>query len=105
MAKSDNQLRRERILDAAAELFIHYGYDKTTVSDIAQTAGVSKGAIYLHFDGKDALLEGLIIREMKIYAEKWLALLEKLRSYNPLLICFDVLSDFTTLIHGELPIL
>lgn len=76
MAKSDNEEREGRILDAAADLFVHYGYDKTTVSDIAQRAGVSKGAIYLHFESKDDLLEGLILREMQTYAEKWLELIE-----------------------------
>ena len=69
----ENDTRKQRILDAAAELFVHYGYDKTTVSDIARQAGISKGAIYLHFKSKDDLLEGLIIREMQHYAEKWLA--------------------------------
>lgn len=76
MAKSNNEEREGRILDAAADLFVHYGYDKTTVSDIAQRAGVSKGAIYLHFESKDDLLEGLILREMQTYAEKWLELIE-----------------------------
>lgn len=76
MAKSDNQEREQRVLDAAADLFVHYGYDKTTVSDIARRAGVSKGAIYLHFESKDHLLEGLIVREMQTYAEKWLELIE-----------------------------
>jgi len=76
MAKSDNEAREQRILDAAVDLFVHYGYDKTTVSDIAREAGVSKGAIYLHYDSKDALLEALIIREMQIYAETWFDLLE-----------------------------
>lgn len=76
MAKTGNEEREQRILDAAADLFLHYGYDKTTVSDIARRAGVSKGAIYLHFDSKDALLEALIIRELMNYAETWLDLLE-----------------------------
>lgn len=76
MAKSDNKEREKRILDVAADLFIHYGFDKTTVSDIAREAGISKGTIYLHFKGKDALLEGLVIRETQAYAEKWLDLLE-----------------------------
>ena len=76
MAKSDNEARRQRILDAAAALFIHYGYDKTTVSDIAREAGVSKGAIYLHFDSKDDLFEGLLLREMTTYSEKWLEFIE-----------------------------
>jgi len=52
--------RRDRILNAARELLLHYGYDKTTVSDIAQAAGISKGAIYLHFPSKDALVEALL---------------------------------------------
>ena len=76
MAKTENEVREQRILDAAADLFVHYGYDKTTVSDIARQAGISKGAIYLHFKSKDALLEALITREMATYAEKWLALIE-----------------------------
>lgn len=76
MTKSDNVEREQRILKAAVDLFIHYGYDKTTVSDIARAAGVSKGAIYLHFKSKDDLFEGLLIREMTTHAEKWLELIE-----------------------------
>ncbi len=76
MTNSENEEREQRILDAAAELFAHYGFDKTTVSDIARTAGISKGAIYLHFDSKDSLLEALVIRELQNYSEKWLALIE-----------------------------
>lgn len=76
MEKSDNIEREQRILDAASELFVHYGYDKTTVSDIARAAGVSKGAIYLHFKSKDDLFEGLLIREMETYGEKWLETLD-----------------------------
>lgn len=75
-AKSEDKIREGRILNAAAELFIHYGYDKTTVSDIAREAGVSKGAIYLHFESKDGLFEALLVREMTTYAEKWIELLE-----------------------------
>ena len=76
MPESANQARRDRILDAAAKLFIHFGFDKSTVSEIAQEAAVSKGAIYLHFESKEALLEALILRELERYAEKWLALIE-----------------------------
>ena len=77
MAKSDNDEREERILAAATELFVYYGYDKTTVSDIAREAGISKGAIYLHFASKEALFEALIIREMQTYTETWLDFLEE----------------------------
>jgi TetR/AcrR family acrAB operon transcriptional repressor len=60
---SSNPEREQRIFDAAAELFAHYGYAKTTIDDIAASAGVSKGAVYLHFRSKDELLDRLIIRE------------------------------------------
>ncbi len=76
MATSDNEAREQRILDAAASLFVHYGYDKTTVDDIAREAGVSKGAIYLHFKSKDDLFEGLLLREIQKYSDTWLGLLE-----------------------------
>lgn len=43
----------ESILDAADRLIQRYGYSKTTVDDIAREAGIGKGSIYLHFDGKE----------------------------------------------------
>ncbi len=56
MTDSSNPERAQRILDAAANLIAHYGYDKTTVDDIARAAGVSKGAIYLHYRSKEAFI-------------------------------------------------
>jgi len=76
MPRSDNKEREGRILDAAANLFVHYGYDKTAVNDIAREAGVSQGAIYLHFSNKDDLLERLILREMEVFAHAWLERVE-----------------------------
>ena len=75
-SKSDNPEREERILDAAAQLISHYGYDKTSVSDIAVAAGISKGAIYLHFTSKDDLFEALLYREVQRYADHWFARIE-----------------------------
>ncbi|MEM6284429.1 MAG: helix-turn-helix domain-containing protein [Chloroflexota bacterium] len=74
MAGSDE--RETRILDAALELITHYGYDRTPVSEIAEKAGVSKGAIYLHFESKTALFEALLNREMNAYADDWIKRLE-----------------------------
>lgn len=74
--KSDNEQREQRILDAASDLIVHYGFDKTTVSDIATEAGISKGAIYLHFKSKDDLFEALLIREMQAYSSAWFERLE-----------------------------
>ncbi len=60
-----NDARAARILAAAAQLIAHYGYDKTTVDDIAREAGVSKGAIYLHWKSKEELLDTLLVQEMQ----------------------------------------
>jgi AcrR family transcriptional regulator len=75
-SKIDTEMREQRILDAASALISHYGYDKTTVDDIAREAGVSKGAIYLHFKGKEALFEGILRREMFAYGQSWLDYIE-----------------------------
>lgn len=56
--------RPTRILEAAGRLTTRYGFDKTTVDEIAREAGVSKGAIYLVWPGKDELFDALIEFEM-----------------------------------------
>jgi AcrR family transcriptional regulator len=55
--------RAHRILDAAAELILRWGYDKTTIDDIAQRAGVAKGTIYLHWKTRDDIFAALLRRE------------------------------------------
>lgn len=54
--------RRPRDLVAAAlELFVRKGYEATTLQEIAELAGVSKGTIYLYFQDKEALLKAVVI--------------------------------------------
>ncbi|SDH01682.1 TetR/AcrR family transcriptional regulator [Nonomuraea jiangxiensis] len=55
--------RAHRILDAAAELILRWGYDKTTIDDVARRAEVSKGTIYLHWRTRDDLFAALLRRE------------------------------------------
>lgn len=50
---------RQRILDAAGEVFSRDGIANTTLEQIAQQAGVSRGAIYWYFKGKQDLLQTL----------------------------------------------
>ena len=69
--------REERILAAAEGLIIRFGFDKTTVSEIAEAAGVSKGAIYLHFSSKEALMDGLLARAMEQYSAAWMQAVEQ----------------------------
>ncbi len=60
---SKQQEREQRILDSAAELILRWGYDKTTVDDISQKAGVAKGTIYLHWKTREDLFEALLWRK------------------------------------------
>ena len=48
-----------KIISAAWELFYEQGYDDTTVEEIIERSGTSKGSFYHYFDGKDALLSSL----------------------------------------------
>lgn len=61
--------RANRILDAASESVLRWGYHRTTVSDIAKQAGVAKGTIYLHWKTRVALFETLMLRERLRVAE------------------------------------
>ncbi|WP_322047934.1 TetR/AcrR family transcriptional regulator [Paraburkholderia sp. J67] len=53
---SDHEVRAQ-IVDAAMEYFSRYGYEKTTVSDLAKEIGFSKAYIYKFFDSKQAIGE------------------------------------------------
>lgn len=54
------QQTRERILDAALNIFASKGYHDTRMDDIVSEAGSSKGSVYFHFPGKEALFLALV---------------------------------------------
>lgn len=54
------EARPQELTQAALELFVSKGYTATRLEDIAARAGVSKGALYLYFSGKEALFEAVI---------------------------------------------
>lgn len=51
--------RRQQILEAFRKRLHHYGYDKTTMSEIATDVGISVGALYLEFRSKEDILAAL----------------------------------------------
>lgn len=51
---------RERILQAALEVFAEKGYHRALVDDIVRVSGTSKGAVYHHFPNKEALFLALV---------------------------------------------
>jgi len=54
--KEETEITRQRILDTALELFRQQGYVRTTLEQIAQRAGYTRGAIYWHYKNKQELL-------------------------------------------------
>ena len=69
--------RAERILAAAEELLLRYGYNRVTIEDIAKRAGIGKGTIYLHWRTREALFGTLFLREV---VALWRALIERVRA-------------------------
>ena len=61
--------REDRILEAAADLLVRFGYRKATVDDVAREAGVGKGTIYLHWKDKNELFRAAIWREQQRLTE------------------------------------
>lgn len=72
----DKDETQERILAAAAQVITRLGYDKTTMSDIAAEAALSRRTVYLYFKGKEELFAALIYSEWMKYAQTWLEYIE-----------------------------
>lgn len=69
------EARPDEVLDAALELFTQKGFAATRVDDIAARAGISKGAVYLYFPSKEAILEGLVRRAVTPIADHALGMI------------------------------
>lgn len=63
MVKTDSH---RRILEASQELFLHYGFKKTTLGEIAKRAGVSRPTLYARFESK----EDIFVAVLEDYTEQ-----------------------------------
>src|SRR5450759_2683698 len=61
--------KRERILRAAVDVFAQNGYFNAKVSEVARSAGVADGTIYLYFDGKEDLLVTIFREHTRNYLQ------------------------------------
>lgn len=66
----------QRIQQATVRLVLQHGYDKTTMEDIAQEAGVARSTIYTKWKTKEALFASVVRAEAIHLARKWYALVE-----------------------------
>ncbi|HVV12791.1 MAG TPA: helix-turn-helix domain-containing protein [Amycolatopsis sp.] len=76
MSQEERQERAERILDAAAELLLRFGYRKVTIDDVATQAGIGKGTVYLHWKTREALFQSVFRRELAAAADELVATLQ-----------------------------
>ena len=59
----ENTLKINSILEAAQRLFAQYGFEKTSMKDIAEDVGISKPSLYYYFPDKERLFEAVIDKE------------------------------------------
>ncbi|MER5809306.1 ScbR family autoregulator-binding transcription factor [Streptomyces sp. NPDC002033] len=60
------EITRQAILDGAAIAFDHAGFGGTSLSDVVKHAGVTKGALYFHFQSKESLARTLIDEQFQV---------------------------------------
>ena len=70
--RKTKSVRQREIIDATVELIGRYGVRGTTVSRIAEAAGISRGALYQHFPNREAVLEAAI-NVMDERSSAWIA--------------------------------
>lgn len=72
--KKQQKNTKGKIVGAAWKLFYEQGYEDTTVEEIVDASGTSKGSFYHYFEGKDALLSSLSY----LFDEKYQELMEEM---------------------------
>lgn len=60
--EKEKQARHDAILDAAELVFSEKGYERTSMDDIARTASLSRGLLYVYFKDKSSIQRGIMLR-------------------------------------------
>ncbi|WP_151172863.1 TetR family transcriptional regulator [Pseudoalteromonas ruthenica] len=94
--KADAEQTRSAILDAAEHQFYQHGVSRTTLAHIASAAGVTRGAIYWHFDNKADLFNAMLDRIRLPFRQ----MLSELQSANDL----SALAQIKDVMHRALVI-
>ena len=85
MAKKNQKKTKSKIVSAAWKLFYEQGYEDTTIEEIIEESGTSKGSFYHYFEGKDALLGSLAYMMDEKYEELPTAISDDADCYEVLL--------------------
>jgi len=68
--RADGEETRRKIVLAALELFVSKGYHATSITDIVNKVGLTKGSLYAHFKSKGDILQLIIERYKVIYIDE-----------------------------------
>jgi AcrR family transcriptional regulator len=60
-----DRAKRDRVLGAALDVFLRYGYRRVTMNDVAEAAGISRPALYLVFKSKEDIFKSVYERWLK----------------------------------------
>ncbi len=85
MSKKNAKNTKGKIITAAWDLFYEQGYDDTTVEEIIERSGTSKGSFYHYFEGKDGLLGSLSYIFDEEYEKLQESLSEEMFAFDKLL--------------------
>ena len=77
---------RERLLDAAEVCLAQFGPQKTSMEDVARTAGMSRATVYRYFENRDALLLGVASRQASSLATEAISYLQQFSTISDWLV-------------------
>ncbi len=95
---------KRKIFEAARQLAAEHGIENVSVDSIVEAAGVSKGAFYVHYESKDALIVALVNNYTNIadmdYKSFLISISDRKSSLDKLLLLAERISDFIELNIG-----
>jgi TetR/AcrR family transcriptional repressor of bet genes len=75
--KASRELRRQQLIEATIDSLARRGYSETTMADVADGAGLSRGIVNFHFESKEKLLVATLQYMAEEYSAHWRAALDK----------------------------
>jgi AcrR family transcriptional regulator len=86
------EARPGELLDAALSLFVSKGFSATKVEDVAASAGVSKGTLFLYFSSKEDLFKAVIRANLADHFPAWNQEFEEFLGTTPAMLEYAMLS-------------
>ncbi len=75
--KASKEIRRQQLIEATIDSLAKRGYSETTMADVADGAGLSRGIVNFHFESKDKLLVATLKHMSDEYSAHWRGALDK----------------------------